>query len=95
MLDPTELCRQIKQIHPEINQQDIQVEVRFDPLHNDWVIDLKLRNHHLLTYLDPDEADQCMRGQACASLNLQIDLLPDAWGPTLKLAKSSGQIAKR
>ena len=69
------MSRAISKLFPEIDQGDIALTVEFDVEKNDWAIDLKKGTHYLRTYMEPAEAEMCMAGTPCPSLQLQIDQL--------------------
>ncbi len=72
MHDKEELCKKIKSIYPDIGECGIDVDVRYDENQGSWVVDLKKDNVELKTFLEPDEANQCMDGKQCVSLGMQI-----------------------
>ncbi len=72
MHDKEELCKKIKSIYPDIGECGIDVDVRYDEEQGSWVVDLKKDNVELKTFLEPDEANQCMDGKQCVSLGMQI-----------------------
>jgi hypothetical protein len=65
MYDSKALCEKIKGIYPDIGECGIDVDVEYDEGKKAWVVDLK-------THLEPQEADDCMEGEHCVSLGLQI-----------------------
>ncbi len=72
MHNKEELCQSIKSLYPEIGQCGIDVTIEYDQDKKAWTVDLKKENHHLKTYLEPEDADTCMEGKQCVSLGLQI-----------------------
>jgi hypothetical protein len=72
MHDKDELCNKIKAIYPDIGECGIDVDVKYDEAQKAWVVDLKKDQVELKTFLEPDEADQCMDGKQCVSLGMQI-----------------------
>jgi hypothetical protein len=72
MYDKNELCEKIRGIYPDIGQCGIDVDVEYDEAKKAWVVDLKKDEHELKTHLEPEEADQCMEGQHCVSLGIQV-----------------------
>ena len=72
MYNKKELCEKIKGIYPDIGECGIDVDVEYDEGKKAWIVDLKKDNHELKTHLEPAEADQCMEGQQCVSLGLQV-----------------------
>ncbi len=72
MYNKEELCAKITEIYPEIGECGIDIDVKFDDEKNAWVVDLKKDSTELKHYLDLPEAEQCMDGQQCVSLGLEI-----------------------
>lgn len=70
-----ELCKKIIDVFPDIGECGIDVEVEWDEENKAWTVDLKKGNEELKTFLETDEADQCMGGKQCVSLGLQISQL--------------------
>lgn len=75
MYNKKELCEQIHKVFPDIGACDIDLRVEYDDEKKAWVVDLKKDNHELKTYLEENEADDCMAGKQCVSLGLQISQL--------------------
>lgn len=75
MYNKEELCKQIEKVFPDIGACDIDLTVDYDDEKKAWVVDLKKDNHELKTFLEENEADDCMAGKQCVSLGLQISQL--------------------
>ena len=76
MLTRNEVCNKITEVFPDIGECGIDLDVDYDETNKAWAVDLKKGGHHLKTYLEIDEADQCNRGN-CVSLGLQVAQLRD------------------
>lgn len=72
MYSKEELCDKIRAVFPDIGACGIDIRVDYDDQNKAWVVDLKKDNHELKTFLEEDEAQQCMDGKQCVSLGLQI-----------------------
>lgn len=72
MYNKEKLCKKITELYPEIGQCGIDIDVSFDAEKNAWVVDLKKDSHELKHYLDLPEADDCMEGNKCVPLGLEI-----------------------
>jgi hypothetical protein len=72
MYDKKALCEKIKEVHPDIGECGINVNVEWDATNNAWVVDLKKDQHELKTFLEPEDAKGCIDGKQCVSLGLQI-----------------------
>lgn len=72
MFTKEDLCKKIATVFPDIGQCGIDVKVDFEGINNAWVVDLTKDKHNLKTYLEENEANDCMNGKQCVSLGLQI-----------------------
>jgi len=72
MYDKEELCKKITELYPDIGECGIDVNVSYDDEKNAWVVDLIKDNHELKHYLDLPEANNCMEGDKCVPLGLEI-----------------------
>ncbi|MEE4165750.1 MAG: hypothetical protein V2I35_07120 [Desulfocapsaceae bacterium] len=72
MYSNRELCDRITEMYPEIGACGIDIEVNFDKEKDVWIVDLKKDNHELKHHLELSDAKQCMMGQQCVSLGLEI-----------------------
>ena len=75
MYNKDQICEQIQKVFPDIGACGIDINVDYDDAKKAWVVDLKKDNHELKTYLEVDEAEDCMAGKQCVSLGLQISQL--------------------
>ena len=72
MYTKNELCKKITDIYPEIGECGIDIDVSYDDEKKAWVVDLIKDSHELKHYLDLPEADECMEGNKCVPLGLEI-----------------------
>ncbi len=72
MFDKDDLCKKITELYPEIGECGIDITVDFDESRDAWIVDLKKDDHNLKHYLDKPEATQCIEGQQCVALGLDI-----------------------
>lgn len=77
MYTDNQICEKIRSIYPDIGECGIGIKTTYDTDNNAWVVDLKKDNHHLKTYLEPDDANRCMEGKQCLGLGIQISQLKD------------------
>ena len=75
MYDNTELCEKIKSIFPDVGECGMDVDVDYDSNKKVYSVYLKKGDHHLKTYLEPEDADICMDGKQCIGLGFQIQQL--------------------
>jgi len=72
MYNKDDLCQKITELYPDIGSCGIDIDVEFDSTRDAWVVDLKKGQHDLRHYLDIPEAKQCMEGEQCVALGLDI-----------------------
>jgi|GEM_PF-264607 hypothetical protein len=62
----------IYELHPEIVQHALNLSVIFDEAKNAYVLKFSRGGRVLNTYLDKQDADECMGGEKCIHLGVQI-----------------------
>ena len=62
----------IYELHPEIVQHALNLSVSFDEAKNTYVLTFSRGGRELNTYLDKQDADECMGGKKCIHLGVQI-----------------------
>jgi hypothetical protein len=62
----------IFEIHPEIVQHALNLSVTFDEAKNAFVLKFSRGGRELITYLNKEDADECMEGKKCIHLGVQI-----------------------
>lgn len=72
MYNREQLCKKIEELYPDIGECGVDIEVDFEADKNVWVVDLKKDSYELKHFLDLPEADDCMEGNKCVSLGLEI-----------------------
>ena len=72
MIDKEQLCAKIIELYPDIGACGIDVDVDYDAEKKAWIVDLKKGSFELKTHLEDDDADQCMLGQKCVGLGIEI-----------------------
>jgi hypothetical protein len=72
MYTKEELCNKITDIYPEIGECGIDIDVSYDDEKKAWEVDQIKDSHELKHYLDLPEADECMEGNKCVPLGLEI-----------------------
>lgn len=77
MYNKQQLCDKIREIYPDIGACGIDVEIDFDGGNNAWTVDLKRGRRKLRTFLEPEDAQNCMEGRQCVGLGFQIAQLRD------------------
>ncbi len=72
MIDKAALCEKIRELYPDIGECGIDVDVDYDQEKQAWMVDLKKGSFELKTHLEDDDASQCMIGQKCVGLGIEI-----------------------
>ncbi len=72
MYNREELCKKITELYPEIGECGIDIDVEFDADKNVWIVDLVKDSRELKHHLEIPDADDCMEGNKCTSLGLEI-----------------------
>ena len=62
----------IYELHPEIVQHAMNLSGSFDEAKNAYVLKFSRSGRELNTYLDKQDADECMGGNKCIHLGVQI-----------------------
>ena len=62
----------IVEMYPEIGQHGISIGLALNEEKGSYVIKSKKDSHELLTYLEKEDAKECMDGQKCVHLGLKI-----------------------
>jgi hypothetical protein len=78
MLDKNLICEKIREIYPDIGKCGINVKVDFDDVEKRWTVHLRKNGHELKTYLEPGDAENCIKGVQCVSLGIEITQLKDS-----------------
>ncbi len=66
------LKNRIEELHPEIIQQGIVLNVSFSQEKSAYMLKFTKGRDDLVTYLDPKDADDCMDGRKCVNLSIQL-----------------------
>ena len=72
MITKTELCNKIEDVYPEAGVCGVDFDVDYDHCADAWVVDLHQGKHHLKTFIERDDADQCLIGKKCLPLGLKV-----------------------
>ena len=78
MLNKKALCEKIQSIYPDIGECGIDIEVDYDSKRHRWTVLLKKNELELTTFLEPGDAEKCMKGKQCVSLAIEINQLKDS-----------------
>ena len=62
----------IFELHPEIVQHALNLSVTFDEAKNAFVLKFSRGGRELITYLDRQDADECIEGKKCIHLGVQV-----------------------
>ena len=94
------VTKKIREFHPEIERNNIDLNITFDEPGDRYVIKLSKSGEPVGAYLDEKDADECLAGVKCVNLAVQVtqllaeleDLLtpPGSRGESLRKRKLSG-----
>ncbi|SHO48230.1 hypothetical protein [Desulfopila aestuarii] len=70
-----DICRKIEEIIPEAGRCGTDFSVEYDNRNHAWVVDLHQGRSHLKTFVEDTEAENCLTGDRCIPLGLQIGQL--------------------
>ena len=62
----------IFEIHPEIVQHALNLSASFDAAKNAYVLKFSRGDRELITYLGRQDADECVEGNKCIHLGVQV-----------------------
>ncbi|NWF76968.1 MAG: DUF2934 domain-containing protein [Nitrospirae bacterium] len=68
----SELRNKILELYPEIQKSNIDFSLRFNKDKNAYIVRLKKNRHTLTTYLEKNDAEECIKGIKCVYLGIQI-----------------------
>ena len=77
-MNKQELCQKIREIYPNIGACGIDLDVVYDGKNDRWKVGLKRDQKELKTFLEPGDAELCMKGKQCLSLAIEINQLKDS-----------------
>ena len=60
------------EMYPEISKFGLSLALDFDEGKNAWIVTFEKGRHHRHAYLDKNDADTCMEGDACLYLGVLI-----------------------
>jgi hypothetical protein len=67
-----ELIKQLKEMHPELERHNVQLDAEFNQDKDAWVIKMEKADAKLHTYLDKKDADACLEGVQCVYFGVQV-----------------------
>jgi hypothetical protein len=72
MITKQELCKKIEEVIPNAGVCGVDIDVEYDEKVKAWAVDLHQGHRHLRTFIETDEADNCIEGNSCIPLGMQI-----------------------
>ena len=75
MASKEDVCRKIESIIPQAGKCGIDFLVEYDKANHAWAVDMKDGDHHLKTFVEDVEAEECLDKDRCIPLSLQIGQL--------------------
>jgi hypothetical protein len=76
-MNKEDLCSKIIEIYPDIGECGIDVNVEYDDINGRWQVNLKKDGTEMKTFLEPSDAELCIKGKQCVSLGIEINQLKD------------------
>jgi hypothetical protein len=77
MASKQDLCKKIEKIMPEAGKCGIDFKVEYDQSNHCWAVDLLEKGHHMKTFIEEAEAQDCLGKEKCISVGLQIGQLKE------------------
>ena len=68
-----DLVEKIVEMYPEIRNHGLFMELIFNNGKNAWIIKLTRDGKKLTTYLEKNDADECMNNVKCVYLGVQVE----------------------
>jgi hypothetical protein len=68
----SELIAKIKEIHPELEKNGVQVICYFEEKSGAWVVGLHFDGNSLETHLEQADVEDCLAGRQCVHLGVQV-----------------------
>lgn len=70
--EENELKRMLKEIYPEIEQHNLELDMEYKHEKEYWIVKLERGDFKLHTFLDKKDAEVCLGGVGSVSLGVQI-----------------------
>jgi hypothetical protein len=67
-----DICKTIQRINPDFGKCGVNFIIYSDRKKKAWVVDYHKDGHHLKTFIDHQDVDDCINGDKCISFGLQI-----------------------
>ena len=75
MTTSKDICKMIERVQPSLGQCGVDFDVSLDEENNAWIVDYHQNGHQLRTFVDSQDADECMNGNQCIPLVFQVGQL--------------------
>lgn len=72
MVTKQELCKKIEEVFPNAGVCGVDIDVEYDETVKAWAVDMHHGHHHLRTFIEIEEADDCLGGKSCIPLGMQV-----------------------
>lgn len=72
MVTKEQLCKKIEEVIPHVGVCGVDFDVEYDETVKAWAVDMHHGQHRLRTFIEIDEADNCLEGESCIPLGMQI-----------------------
>ncbi len=77
MASKNDICRKIEKIMPEAGRCGVDFNVEYDNANHCWAVDLEEGGHHMKTFIEELEAEDCIGKDKCIPLGVQIGQLKE------------------
>lgn len=77
MITKDQVCNTIRSVFPDVGRCGREISTRYDLHQGAWIVELKKDNRKLKTFVEPEDARACVRGEQCLGLGVQIHELRD------------------
>ncbi|WP_136798894.1 MULTISPECIES: hypothetical protein [Desulfosediminicola] len=77
MASKEDICRKIEQVIPEAGKCGIDYKVEYDDTNHCWAVDMQESGHHLKTFIEKFEAEECIGNEKCIPVGVQIGQLKE------------------
>ena len=67
-----ELKAKLLEMYPEISRYGLSIDLDFDEANNAWVVSFSKGDLNRHAFLDKQDADACLKGEACVYLGVLI-----------------------
>lgn len=71
-IDVNELKNKLKEIYPEIEKYNLQMQVKQDQETNSWLVTFSKGEESLSTHIEYEDVEKCLEGKECFHLGVEL-----------------------